>query len=113
MIRDRAWRRHMEEKVLIKRLKRKCVVDHWWRGFEDVNGINYSKRTVSTYIGTKDYFWSKTLSTTKWDTRYKCKYSPNKFGGYSRDPKSKGNSYGLREKDKSLFFKILKENGIR
>lgn len=113
MIRDRAWRRHMEEKVLIKRLKRKCVVDHWWRGFEDVNGISYSKRTVSTYIGTKDYFWSKTLSTTKWDTRYKCKYSPNKFGGYSRDPKSKGNSYGLREKDKSLFFKILKENGIR
>ena len=38
MIRDRAWRRHIEEKVVIRRLRHKCQNDYWWR-FEDVNGI--------------------------------------------------------------------------
>ena len=113
MIRDRAWRRHMEERILIKRLKIKCVKDHWWRGFEDVNGITHNKRTLTTYIGTQDYKWAKTLSTSRWDSRYKCKYSPNKFGGYSRDKRSKGESYGLREKDKALFLNILRENGLK
>ena len=103
----------MEERILIKRLKLKCVRDHWYRGFDDVNGITHNKRTPASYIGAKEYFWSKTLSSTKWDTRYKCKYSPNKFGGYSRDKRSKGESYGLREKDKALFLNILRENGLK
>lgn len=113
MLRDRAWRRHIKEKNLIRRLKRKCQFNHWWRGFEDVNGIRHSKPSIVDYIGSKDYSWSKTLSTTHYDSRYKVKYSPNKYHNYYRDKKSKGQSLGLREKDKAIFLKILKENGFK
>lgn len=111
MMRDRAWRRYIEEKKVIRRLKRKCS-DHWWR-FEDANDILCHKRTVASYLGTKEYFWSKTLTATKWDSRYKCKYSPNKSSSYSRDKKKSRNSNKLREKDKLDFFKILKEYGLK
>ena len=113
MVRDRAWRRHIEEKKVIQRLRRKCQVDNWWRGFKDVNGVRKYKITISDYLGTQEYFRSKTISTHSWDTKYKCKYSPNKFCGYSRDAKVKKGSTGLREKDKAYFFKILKEYGIK
>ncbi len=113
MSRDRAWRRHIEEKKLSKRLLKKCLLDKWYRGFTDVNDIEHPKRLISTYIGTKDYSDSKTISTTKWDSRYKCKYSPNRSIDYWRNDKPKGESYGAREKDKSQFYKILKENGIK
>ncbi len=113
MSRDRAWRRHTQERKLIKRLLKRCHSDHWWRGFTDVNGNVVNKRLITTYIGTKDYFDSKNISTTKWDSRYKCKYSPNRGIDYWRNDKPKGESYGAREKDKSQFYKILKENGIK
>ena len=114
MIRDRAWRRHINEKNLIRRLRRKCQVSHWWRGFEDVNGIRHNKPSIVDYIGSKDYSWSKTLSTTHYESRYKVKYSPNNYNDYYRDVKpTKGQSLSLREKDKALFLKILKDNGLK
>ncbi len=112
MIRDRAWRRHIEEKVVIRRLRHKCQNEYWWR-FEDVNGIQKYKRTVSDYIGTQDYFRAKTISTSKWDSRYKSKYSPNKSTGYHRDIRKRKGSTGLREKDKNQTFKLLKEYGLK
>lgn len=115
MIRDRAWRRHIKEKHLVRRLRRVCQTNNWYRGFEDVNGIRHKKTSPVDYIGSKDYTWAKTLSTTHYDSRYKVKYSPNNYHDYYRDkkPKSKGQSVGLREKDKAIFLKILKENGLK
>lgn len=114
MIRDRAWRRHMEERAILRRLSDRCRLDRWWwNGFKDTNGISHTKTYITTYIGTKDHFLAKTLSTTKYDSRYKTKYSPNNGGSYSRDEKAKGISTGLREKDKTEFLKILKENGLK
>jgi len=43
MIRDRAWRRHIKEKHLVRRLKRNTQTNNWWRGFEDVNGIRHNE----------------------------------------------------------------------
>lgn len=113
MIRDRAWRRHMEEKKLIRRLKKFCRKNSWYYGLEDVNGIRHKNPRITDYIGTKDYSLSKTLSTSSWDSRYKVKYSPNRSPDYYRDEKPYNQSCGLREKDKVLFLKILRENGLK
>ena len=112
MSRDRAWRRHIEELTVIKRLKRKCSTESWWR-FEDVNGAKKFHRRAIDYLGNQDYFRSKSITTTKWDTRYKTKYSPNSTTTYYRDPKKFRESTGLREKDKREFHKILRENGFK
>ena len=83
--------------------------NRWWRGFRDVNDINHQRPTISIYIGTEIHFRAKTHTTTKWDTKHKVKYSPNKDQGYFRD---EGNGQ-TREKQKKLFLKILKENGLK
>ena len=83
--------------------------NRWWRGFRDVNDINHQRPTISIYIGTEIHFRAKTHTTTKWDTKHKVKYSPNKDQGYYRD---EGNGQ-TREKQKKLFLKILKENGLK
>jgi hypothetical protein len=74
-MRKRAWRRHKEEVHLIKRLRR---YNHYYYKFTDVNNINYYEHNMAQLIGTQTYFMSKTMSTDKYDSRYKCKYSPNR-----------------------------------
>ena len=90
-------------------MTRSVYTNRWWRGFEDVNGITYQRPTLSIYVGTEIHFRAKTHTTTKWDTKHKVKYSPNKDQGYYRD---EGNGQ-TREKQKRLFLKILKENGLK
>ena len=109
MIRDRAWRRYMEERIVIRRMTRAVCTNKWWCGFKDVNGINHQRPTIAIYIGTEIHFRAKTHTTTKWDTRHKVKYSPNKDQGYYRD---EGNGQ-TRENQKRIFLKILKENGLK
>ena len=90
-------------------MSRAVCTNRWWRGFRDVNDINHQRPTISIYIGTEIHFRAKTHTTTKWDTKHKVKYSPNKDQGYYRD---EGNGQ-TREKQKKLFLKILKENGLK
>jgi len=107
-MRDRAWRRYVEERVVIRRL-------HWysnsviwsWRGFEDVNKISHQHPKFSDTIGTQNNFRFKTHTTTKWESNYKTKYSPNRGPRHWRD------GFKTREKDKKIFLKILKENGLK
>jgi hypothetical protein len=106
-MRDRAWRRYVEEHIVIRRLRAQCNFFWRWRGFEDVNKISHQHPKIKDYIGTENNFRYKTHTTTKWDTYHKVKYSPNKGKGYWRDGSK------TREKDKKLFFKILKENGLK
>lgn len=109
MIRDRAWRRYMEERIVIKRMKRACYV-HYWRGYKDINDIKNRKYTLTTWIGDQIHFRAKTHTTTKWDSRHKVKYSPNKNKNYYRD---EGKNSQTRESTKKLFLKILIENGLK
>lgn len=112
MSRNRAWRRHMEERVVIKRLRRKCHREYWWK-FDDVNKVGKHHPKIIDFLNTQDYFRAKTITTSKWDTRYKTKYSPNSINSYYRDSKNHKDSVGLREKDKRNFYKLLRENGIK
>jgi hypothetical protein len=105
-MRGLAWRRYMEERIVIKRMSRYNSRLWNWSGFEDVNKISHQHPKLADIIGTNDNFRFKTHVTTKWDSKYKTKYSPNRGPRNWRDGKN-------REKDKRIFLKILKENGLK
>ena len=104
-MRDRAYRRYMEERKVIKRLDN--IRGYWYR-FTDANGLYTVAPTLADFIGTENSFRYKTHTTTKWDSKYKEKYSPNKTTGW----RNKG-QLRTREENKLLLFNILKEYGIK
>ena len=105
-MRDRVYRRYIEEKKVLKRLGN--IRGKWFR-FIDANGLYSSRPITEDFIGTKRNFFYKTNTTTKWDSRYKEKYSLNKTNGWRYN---KG-SLKTREENKLLFIKILREYGIK
>lgn len=109
MERDRSWRRYMQEKHTLRRLRRQVYSDRYFSFFRDVNGNRVYRINVSSYIGLKTYFMCKSYSTDNCDSRHKVKYSPNKSKEYWRYKGGKG----TREYDKKQFLKILKEYGIK
>lgn len=94
----------MEEKKVVRRLSQRH--GHWWR-FVDANGFHTTSPSLADFIGTENCFRYKTHTTTKWDTRHKEKYSPNKC----RCWRWKGPD--TREEDRKLFLNILREHGIK
>lgn len=109
-MRNRAWRRHIEEKTVIKRLKKHTQGFSYWSWIEDANKNYYKKSIIIDFLERPEYFISKTLTTQTWDSRHKVKYSPNRSKPYYRDGRRK---YSTREFDRILFHKILKQNGIK
>lgn len=108
MTRDRAWRRHIEENKVKSRLKLyNQKYNYWYSGYSDLNGINRVNPGISDYIGGYLYKMYKTYTTSRNDTRFKYKYSPNKGERCWR------NGDMCREKQKVEFFKILKEYGLK
>jgi hypothetical protein len=106
-MRNRGWRRYIERKILTKRLKFHVSVNKNWI-FVDVNGKKIERPMIKDFINTDIYNIFKTYKTTKHDSLFKQKYSPNKSNFYRYKGTRK-----TREYDKSLFLKILKENGIK
>lgn len=108
-MRTRDWRRHIEEVMVIRRLKRMTQLHNSWWYYVDVNNIKHRCSTLKDHIGSKDNHMYKTYKTTKWDSNHKVKYSPNKGKAYWRD----NNKKGTRERNKIEFLKIMKEHGIK
>ena len=108
-MRDRAWRRYMEERIVRRRLTNICQTSHYWYGHKNINGTFIKRPKPIDYIGTTTYFSSKTISTPDWITKSKIKYSSNKSKDWYRDNKK----LETREWRKKEFFEILKENGIK
>lgn len=108
-MRDRAWRRYMEEVVVMRRLKRLNYHFSWhYRPFTDINGVKHRAPIAQDFIGSYDNFTYKTHTTKRNTTRHKDKYSPNKS---QRRWRTKGSTKS-REGQKKIFRKILKENGL-
>lgn len=106
-MRNRAWRRYIEEKTVIRRLKLKVANGRWY--FHDLNGSVIQSPMLKDYINTQICNMFKSFKTDKYDTSSKIKYSPNRSKSYYRDRNKKS----TRESDKLTFLNILKENGIR
>ena len=109
-MRTREWRRHKQETIVRKRLKK--FHSFRWYLFETANGDRIRNHIWCDEIGTPDSFFYKSHTTNNY-YRYNTKYSPNNSVGYYRDARPKGESMGTRELDKRQLLKILKENGIR
>ena len=110
-MRGRAWRRHIEEKFIIRRLKKHSGSYGYWYCVEDVNKNYFKKSLIIDFLEKQDYFYSKTISTTRWDSRDKSKYSPNRNtkGSWGRP----GNTPDTREWNRRYLLKTLKENGLK
>ena len=104
-MRDRAYRRYIEEKKVIRRLSN--IRGYWYR-FTDANGLYTVAPSLADFIGTENSFRYKTHTTTKWDSKYKEKYSPNKTTGWRNEGQLR-----TREENKLLLSNILKEYGIK
>ena len=89
-------RKHHADRIYKKRIKNLNPHNYnWWFTFNS-NGDQYNIDWTSFILHTS-YIYLKKTSTTKFDTRHKSKYSPNK--GYNwRDSKTKSQTFGLREK---------------
>jgi hypothetical protein len=110
-MRDRAWRRHIEERWVKKRISIICNrIKFYWRGLTDINGFSTQHPIFKDYIGREENKMYKTFYTSYHDSKNKIKYSPNKNKPYYRDGRRKKST---REYKKREFFKILKENGIK
>lgn len=94
----------MEEKKVIRRLGN---IRGYWHRFKDANGLYTTAPSLADFVGTENSFRYKTHTTTKWDSKYKEKYSPNKSRGW----RSKG-QLKTREENKLLLYQILKGYGI-
>lgn len=109
-MRDRAWRRYIEEFTVIKRLKKLNYHNSWdYYAFRDANNIRVKRPKTFDYIGTYDNFTYKTHTTKKNRSRFKDKFSPNKRRCKWTD---KG-SWKTREGQDKEFLRILKEYGIK
>ena len=109
-MRNRAWRRYVEEKVVKRRLTQLTNKSSSWWKLYNINGTMSNSPTITDYLSTKDQFLAKTIKTDKYTTKHKVKYSPNSSKTYYRD---EGRYKQTREYNKKYFLKILKENGIK
>jgi hypothetical protein len=102
-MRDRAWRRYKEDQKVITRLTN-MYRSGWWR-FKDANNIIREEPMVKDFIGTSYNFKYKNITTDSYDSRHKCKYSPNRNSNYR---------FGDNRRKQSInFLKILKEYELR
>lgn len=110
MCRDRAWRRDVEKRKMIKRLKFNARVNHYCF-FESVNGFtSYNNIRYIELIKKSEYCLSKTISTPNWASKIKSKFNirKTKYYWYRRNE-----CYNTKEYRRKEFLKILKENGIK
>ena len=105
--RDRAWRRHIESKKVIKRIKLNASRSRWWR-FEDANNQLIRNPHWFDFIGTQSAYFYKNSSTNKYDTRHKVKWGKKGKKNYDWS-----HSYWTRHKDKARFKKELNDIGIK
>ena len=101
-IRDRSWRRYKQERIVIKRLIRNRNSSNYWHGFIDANGILIKDPKWIDFIGTDTEFSYKTMTTHRYQTKYKSKWR-------KRGEEYWSNKKLSRVSDKKLFIRILKD----
>ena len=111
-MRDRSWRRYTQDKKVRRRLIRYIGSGYRYH-FYTADGMRMMNPIWCDCIGLHESFFFRLHTTSKSDSKYKVKYSPNSNTGYYRDNNRNLDSLGTRESDKRDFLKILKENGLR
>lgn len=105
-MRNRSWRRNIEESKVHRRLKQFNSRHRFWRRWKDPNGIIIPNPTWIDFIGSRDHYMFKTYVTSKYDSRHKKKWG-KKCKGYDRE------GIKTRLSDKKYFNKLLNEHGLK
>jgi hypothetical protein len=103
------WRRWRQEIVYKRRICSDRISPYI--GFQGNNQIKIRNPKWSDLIGSTRFYLYKSISTHKWDSRRKIKYSPNRSSG-GRDFRICKDSVGTREGNKNLLLRIKNEYGI-
>ena len=106
MTRGRNWRRYIEYKKVIKRLKNDSLKNYW--RYTDSNDIPISNYMWIDLIGSQRAYLFKNITTSVSYTRNKDKWGhkSRKTYNYTSDPNT-------RVKDKKRFKKELNELGLK
>ena len=56
-MRNRAWRRYMEERIVIRRIRTTIYMRSYWRYFQDVNGYGHNPALLKDLIGINDFIF--------------------------------------------------------
>jgi hypothetical protein len=110
-MRDRAWRRHIRERVIIMRIRKYNLKSYWYRLYQDANGYDVDKPKLTDYIGSKETrYYSNGIKYY----RRGSKYSPNK--SHNRKYRSwgrPGDTPDTREFQRRVLIKIKQEYGLK
>jgi len=106
---DRCQRRYLNEKHFKRRLEIQKFSKYYWRSYKDVNGIKHANPKISDYLSDTFYMKFKKISTNKFDSKRKVKFSPNKSKSYYRDNKK----IDTREFRRLEFFRLLRQYGLK
>ena len=102
-MRDRAYRRHIEEVIVKRRTKGYIRNYNYWR-FRDINDVEYKHNFKwMAYIGSETAHMFKTHTTKRYDTEGKSKYS---------GPNWDSSKVNTRLGDKRELYVELKEYNI-
>jgi len=109
-MRDKRWRIWRGSLILKKRIKRHfCFRSSYFPFYNDASVKTWGTNWTD-FISSSEVIKFRSITTDKWDTRWKTKFSPNKSNNYWRDIRGKNKT--TREKEKINFTKIKKEYGI-
>ncbi len=104
-MRDKAYRRWVEDKKVKKRLSNNTYT-YWTHYFKDINNVSIYHVKLKDLIGTENYFRFRN-SASCYKDKYKCKYAQN-CGNYWS-----GNKKSCRVADKVKLLNLLREYGIK
>ena len=111
-MRDRAWRRYIEEKVVLRRLNKLQRRRSWWF-VEDANGYWLNNSITPDHIGTKTAYFYKT--NTSMYKNSMNKYSPNKPNNRRNGCNwgRPGETPDTREFQRRELIKVKQEYGLK
>lgn len=111
-MRNWAWRKWRQEIRYKRRIQSIRTYRYGYIKFNRNDNIHIYHPLWSDLIGSSDLYLYKSISTNKYDSRSKVKYSPNRDNRFYRDLKIKKDSFGTREKDRIYVLKIKNEYGV-
>lgn len=112
-MRDRAWRRHTNDKILVRKIKKFAYNINFYR-YKDCAGYFLEDPKWMDYLNTNQHFNLKSIGSPWRYTGEGLKYSPNKsIRGRNYRWGRPGNSPDTREFNTRLLIRIKKEYGLK
>jgi len=112
-MRDRAWRRHTNDKILVRKIKSFSRDMNFYK-YKDCAGYVVENPNWMDYLNTHQHFNLKSIGSPWRYTGEGLKYSPNKsIRGRNHRWGRPGNTPDTREFNNRLLIRIKREYGLK